>query len=50
MTPMTRPESAAIGTLIGVLTGLFTWLWLVAIHPPWALRRCAEALERAVGQ
>ena len=47
---MTRPESAAIGTLLGVLTGLLTWLWLVAIHPPWALRRCAEALERAVGQ
>ena len=45
---MTRPESAAIGTLLGVLTGLLTWLWLVAIHPPWALRRCADFLNLAL--
>ncbi len=45
---MSRPESAAIGLLTGVLSGLGVWLWLVAIHPPWALRRCAEALERAL--
>lgn len=45
---MSRPESAAIGTLAGVLTGLGVWLWLVAIYPPWALRRCAAFLNLAV--
>lgn len=47
---MSHPESAAIGTLTGVLVGLFVWLWLVAVHPPWALQRCAQALERAIGR
>ncbi len=45
---MSRPEAAAIGTLCGVLTALGLWLWLVAIHPPWALRRCVEALDRLI--
>ena len=40
-------QPGVLGLLAGVLSDLGVWLWLVAMHPPWAIRRCAEALEVA---